>query len=211
MTAPVKSVVRARRYSFFALLRRLYDWVLNWAERKSALGALWALAFAEASFFPIPPDVLLMAMAIGKPRKAFRFALVCTLGSLMGGLFGYLLGYQFYALVGQPIIEFYAAADQYERVRELFETWNAVAVAIAGFTPIPFKVFTIAAGAFRVDLLTFFLAAAVSRSARFFLVSGLIYYLGPAIKDKVDRYFNQLTILFAVLLVGGFLVLKYVL
>ena len=210
MTAAAKSVVGARRYSPFGLLRRLYDWVLSWAERKSALGALWAMAFAEASFFPIPPDVLLMAMAIGKPRRAFRFALVCTLGSLMGGLFGYLLGYQFYALVGQPIIDFYSAADQYERVRELFETWNAVAVAIAGFTPIPFKVFTIAAGAFRVHLLTFFLAAAVSRSARFFLVSGLIYYLGPAIKEKIDRYFNQLTILFVVLLVGGFLVLKYV-
>ena len=210
MTAAAKSVVGPRRYSPFGLLRRLYDWVLSWAERKSALGALWAMAFAEASFFPIPPDVLLMAMAIGKPRRAFRFALVCTLGSLMGGLFGYLLGYQFYALVGQPIIDFYSAADQYERVRELFETWNAVAVAIAGFTPIPFKVFTIAAGAFRVHLLTFFLAAAVSRSARFFLVSGLIYYLGPAIKEKIDRYFNQLTILFVVLLVGGFLVLKYV-
>ncbi len=210
MTAAVKSVVGSRRYSPFGLLRRLYDWVLSWAERKSALGALWAMAFAEASFFPIPPDVLLMAMAIGKPRRAFRFALVCTLGSLMGALFGYLLGYQFYALVGQPIIDFYSAADQYERVRELFETWNAVAVAIAGFTPIPFKVFTIAAGAFRVHLLTFFLAAAVSRSARFFLVSGLIYYLGPAIKEKIDRYFNQLTILFVVLLVGGFLVLKYV-
>ncbi len=210
MTAAVKSVVGSRRYSPFGLLRRLYDWVLSWAERKSALGALWAMAFAEASFFPIPPDVLLMAMAIGKPRRAFRFALVCTLGSLMGGLFGYLLGYQFYALVGQPIIDFYSAADQYERVRELFETWNAVAVGIAGFTPIPFKVFTIAAGAFRVHLLTFFLAAAVSRSARFFLVSGLIYYLGPAIKEKIDRYFNQLTILFVVLLVGGFLVLKYV-
>ena len=210
MTAQAKSVVGACRYSPFGLLRRLYDWVLSWSERKSALGALWALAFAEASFFPIPPDVLLMAMAIGKPRRAFRFALVCTLGSLMGGLFGYLLGYQFYALVGQPIIDFYSAADQYERVRELFETWNAVAVAIAGFTPIPFKVFTIAAGAFRVHLLTFFLAAAVSRSARFFLVSGLIYTLGSAIKEKIDRYFNQLTILFVVLLVGGFLVLKYV-
>ncbi len=198
------------RWSLFRILRRLYDWVLNWAERKSALWALWFLAFAEASFFPIPPDVLLMAMAVGKPPKAFRFALVCTLGSLMGGLFGYLLGYQFYALVGQPIIDFYAAADHYERVRELFETWNAVAVAIAGFTPIPFKVFTIAAGAFRVNLLTFFVAAAVSRSARFFLVSGLIYYLGPTIKEKIDRYFNQLTILFVVLLVGGFLVLKYI-
>ena len=204
------AVVGARRYSPFGLLRRLYDWVLSWAQRKSALWALWALAFAEASFFPIPPDVLLMAMAIGKPRRAFRFALVCTLGSLMGGLLGYLLGYQFYALVGKPIIDFCSAADQYQRVRELFETWNAVAVAVAGFTPIPFKVFTIAAGAFRVHLLTFFLAAAASRSARFFLVSGLIYYFGPAIKEKIDRYFNQLTILFVVMLVGGFLVLKYV-
>ena len=210
MKARAKAVVAVRRYSPFLLLRRLYDWVLSWAERKSALWALWALAFAEASFFPIPPDVLLMGMAIGKPRRAFRFALVCTLGSLMGCLLGYLLGYQFYALVGKPIIDFYSAADQYERVRELFETWNAVAVAVAGFTPIPFKVFTIAAGAFRVHLLTFFLAAAASRSARFFLVSGLIYYFGPAIKEKIDRYFNQLTILFIVMLVGGFLVLKYV-
>jgi membrane protein YqaA with SNARE-associated domain len=194
----------------FGLLRRLYEWVLGWAGRKSALWALWALAFAEASFFPIPPDVLLMTMAIGKPGRAFRFALVCSLGSVMGGALGYLLGYQFYALVGQPVIDFYAATDQYERVRELFETWNAVAVAVAGFTPIPFKVFTIAAGAFQVHFLTFMLAAAASRSARFFLVSGLIYYFGPAIREKIDRYFNQLTILFVMMLLGGFLLLKYV-
>ena len=211
MTAPAATPVGgARRYSPFLLLRSLYEWVLSWAERKSALWALGALAFAEASFFPIPPDVLLMAMAVGKPRRAFRFALVCTVGSLLGGLFGYLLGYQFYTLFGRPIIEFYSAADQYDRVRELFQTYNAVAVAVAGFTPIPFKVFTISAGAFRVHLLTFLLAAAVSRSARFFLVSGLIYCFGPAIKEKIDRYFNQLTLLFVVLLVGGFLILKYV-
>ena len=198
------------RFSPFVLLRRLYEWVLSWAEHRSALWALFGLSFAEASFFPIPPDVLLMAMAIGKPRRALRFALVCLAGSLLGGLFGYLLGYQFYTLIGKPIIDLYSAEDQYGRLRELFETWNVVAVAVAGFTPIPFKVFTIAAGAFRVNLLTFFLAAAASRSARFFLVSGLIYYFGPAVKEKIDRYFNQLTVLFMILLVGGFLVLKYV-
>ncbi len=198
-------------FSPFVLLRRLYEWVLSWAEHRSALWALFGLSFAEASFFPVPPDVLLMAMAIGKPRRALRFALVCLAGSLLGGLFGYLLGYHFYALIGKPIIGLYSAGDQYEKVRELFKTWNAVAVAVAGFTPIPFKVFTIAAGAFRVNLLTFFLAAAASRSARFFLVAGLIYYFGPAVKEKIDRYFNQLTVLFMILLVGGFLVLKYVL
>ncbi len=194
----------------FGLLRRLYEWVLSWSEHRSAPWALFGLSFAEASFFPVPPDVLLMAMSIGKPRRALRFALVCLAGSLLGGLFGYLLGYQFYALLGKPIVDLYSAADQYERVRQLFETWNAVAVAVAGFTPIPFKVFTIAAGAFRVNVLTFFLAAAASRGARFFLVAGLIYYFGPVVKEKIDRYFNQLTVLFVVLLVGGFLTLKYV-
>ena len=198
------------RFSPFVLLRRLYEWVLSWAEHRSAQWALFGLSFAEASFFPVPPDVLLMAMAIGKPRRALRFALVCLAGSLLGGLFGYLLGYQFHALIGKPIIDLYSAGDQYEKVRELFETWNVFAVAVAGFTPIPFKVFTIAAGAFRVNLLTFFLAAAASRSARFFLVAGLIYYFGPAVQEKIDRYFNQLTVLFMILFVGGFLVLKYV-
>lgn len=211
MTRLCRPIVYRGIFLPFLLLRRLYEWVISWAEHRLAIWALFVLSFAEASFFPIPPDVLLIAMAIGKPTQALRFAFFCTSGSLLGSLFGYLLGYQFYVLIGKPIIDLYAVADQYEKVQNLFEGWNALAVAVAGFTPIPFKVFTIASGAFKVNLLTFFLAAAVSRAARFFIIAVLIYHFGTAIQEKIDRYFNQLTVLFILFFVGGFLLLKYVL
>ncbi|MFQ5737684.1 MAG: YqaA family protein [Acidobacteriota bacterium] len=195
----------------FTLLRRLYDWVLSYAEKPHGTWALFVLAAAEASFFPIPPDVLLIALSLGAPRRSLWFSLVCSTGSLMGAVFGYLLGYQFYQHAGRPIIDFYGAQDSYQRVKELYEQWNAIAVGVAGFTPVPYKIFTIAAGAFRINFTVFMLASAVSRSARFFLVGGLIRQFGPGIKRGIDRYFNSLTVLFAILLVAGFLMLKFVL
>ena len=199
------------RYSPFSWIRVLYDWVLGWADSPYAGAALFLLSFAEASFFPIPPDVLLMALAIGQPSRALWFSFVCSVASTAGAVAGYLIGHSFFALLGQPIVRFYAAESQYLRIQELFEQWNAVAVAIAGFTPIPFKVVTIAAGAFGVDFTTFLLAALGSRSLRFFLIGFLIFRFGPAVKEKIDRYFNELTVLFVLLLVGGFFVLKFIL
>ena len=191
-------------------LKDLYDWVVGFAEKPYGTWALFLVAFSESSFFPIPPDILLIALAIGQPARAFWFAAVTTVGSVAGAAVGYLLGLEFYDLVGRRIIEFYSAGERYEQVRVLYQQWDAVAVAIAGFTPIPFKVFTIAAGAFEINFPTFMVASLASRGLRFFLVGGLIRWRGPGIKAFIDRYFNLMTILFVILLVGGFLFVKYV-
>ncbi|PID58658.1 cytochrome B [candidate division KSB3 bacterium] len=190
-------------------LRKLYDWVLHWAETPYGLPALFFLAFAESSFFPVPPDVLLIALAISIPARAFRCALVCSVGSVLGGIFGYVIGWQFYEQIGIPILDFYHAQEKFQEVRQLYETYDFWVVFTAGFTPIPYKVFTIASGVFSMNFLKFLLASSVSRSARFFLVSGLIWYFGPSIKDFIDKYFNLLVIVFTMALIGGFVLIKY--
>jgi membrane protein YqaA with SNARE-associated domain len=190
-------------------LRKLYDWVLTWAYSPYAVPALFLLALAESSFFPIPPDVLLMALAISIPRKSFYYALVCSAGSVVGGVLGYLIGYEFMELIGYRIIELYGFADKWDYVGNLYNTYAGWAVAIAGFTPIPYKVFTIAAGAFKIDFTVFLIASVLSRSARFFLVGGLIYFFGPPIRSFIDKYFNLLAILFMILLIGGFILIKH--
>jgi membrane protein YqaA with SNARE-associated domain len=183
---------------------------LGWAESPYGSTALFVLAFIEASFFIVPPDVLLIALCIGKPRRSLPFAAICTVGSVLGGSFGYLIGHQLYELIGRPIIEFYDAGEAFQRVGELYRANLVLALGTAGFTPIPYKVFTIAAGAFAVPFVPFVIISAVSRAARFFLVAGLIRIFGPQIRDFIDRYFNLLSVLFVVLLVAGFFVLKYV-
>ena len=191
------------------LVRRLYDWVLGWADSPYGSVALFILAFVEASFFLVPPDVLLIALCVGQPRRSLYFAGICTAGSVLGGMFGYLIGYQLYELIGQPIIEFYDAELAFQRVGDLYKSNLVVALGTAGFTPIPYKVFTIAAGAFAVPFLPFVVISAASRGARFFLVSGLIRIWGPQIRTFIDRYFNLLTVVVLVALVLGFVVLKY--
>lgn len=191
-------------------LRRLYDWVLSWAETPYAVPALFVLAFAESSFFPIPPDVLLIALAISVPTRALYYALVCSVGSVLGGMLGYLIGYQFMELIGIHIVELYGFTSQWEYVKVLYDQWAALAVFVAGFSPVPYKVFTIAGGACKINFPVFVLASAVSRSARFFIVAVLIYYFGAPIRSFIDRYFNLLAIVFTVLLVGGFILIKYV-
>ena len=191
------------------MLRRLYDWVLSWAYSPYGTWALFVLAFCESSFFPIPPDVLLIALAVGQPRKALRFALVCSVGSVLGGCLGYLIGWQFMAGVGDRIIAFYGLDAKYAYIQQLYTTYDAWAIAIAGFTPIPYKVFTISAGAFDISFAVFVLASALSRSARFFIVGALIYRFGPAIQQFIEKYFNTLAVAFTILLVAGFILIKY--
>lgn len=191
------------------LLFALKKWVENFADKPYASLALFLIAFMESSFFPIPPDVLLIAIALLKPSFSFRYAFVCSVGSVLGGMFGYLLGFQFYELIGKKIIEFYHLQDEYIAVKSMYDKNAFIAIAIAGFTPIPYKVFTIAAGAFQINFHTLVIASALSRSARFFLVAGLIYFFGPKIKTFIDKYFDWLTIIFVVLLVLGFVLIKY--
>jgi len=191
-------------------LRRLYDWVLHWAETPYGMPALFVLAFAESSFFPIPPDVLLIALAVAIPSKAFRYAAVCSVGSILGGMFGYYIGRELFDAIGRPVLEFYNYMDKFAYVQQKYGQNAFAFIAIAGFTPIPYKVFTIAAGVCHqeVSLGTLVIASAISRTARFMLVALLIFSFGPAIKRWIDRYFNLLSILFVVLIILGFAAVK---
>ena len=190
-------------------IRGLYDWVLGWANSPYSTLALFVIAFAESSFFPIPPDVLLIALAISLPSKSFRYALICTVGSVFGGMFGYLIGYKFFGTIGQAIVSFYGAERYYDRLQALYKEYDTLAVAIAGFTPIPYKVATITAGFFRLNFFRFTVASALSRAARFFLVAGLIRMFGPQIRAFIERYFEILTLVFFAALIGGFLLLRW--
>ena len=191
------------------LLRILYDWVLNWAYSPYGTLALFLIAFAESSFFPIPPDVLLIALSISSNKKAYKFAIFCAIGSVLGGILGYLIGVFFYETVGVKIIEFYHLKKEFNIVGEQYRKNAFLAIFIAGFTPIPYKVFTIAAGVFHnmVPLSILVMASVWGRSLRFFLVATILYFFGEKTKIFIDRYFNLLTIIFAVLLILGFVLI----
>ncbi len=193
------------------LLRKLYDWVLHWADTPYGIWVLFALAFSESSFFPIPPDVLLIALCIARPDRALFYAFISTVGSITGGIFGYLIGHFLFKEVGQPIIELYGAMDKYLWIQDKFETYDFVSIFAAALTPIPYKVFTIAAGAFKINFWIFLAASVMGRATRFFIVGGLIRICGERIKGFIDRYFNLCTVIFTILLIVGFIVLKYVL
>jgi len=192
------------------IIKRLYDWVLHWADTPYGTPALFLLAFTESSFFPVPPDVLLIALCLSIPTRSFYYALICSIGSVLGGAFGYLIGITFMDTIGMKILAFYGFNEQYTYVQQLYMKYDAWAVGIAGFTPIPYKVFTISAGAFKISFPVFIIASVVSRSLRFFIVAGLIYAFGKPIKGFIDRYFNILCIVFTVLLIGGFIVIRYI-
>mgnify|MGYP001284296307 CR=1 FL=1 len=189
-------------------IRRLYNWIMGWADSPYSQWALFGIAFAESSFFPIPPDILLIALGVALPLRALRYALICTVGSVLGGVFGYWIGYEFFGIVGEPIVRFYAAEGQYLRLQELYRQYDAFAVAVAGLTPIPYKVATITAGFFEVDFGRFVLASAASRALRFFLIGLLIRVFGAPIRAFIEKYFEILTILFLILLVAGFAVVR---
>jgi membrane protein YqaA with SNARE-associated domain len=191
------------------IIRRLYDWVLHWAETPYGVPALFILAFAESSFFPVPPDVLLIALAISMPGRAFYFALLCTLGSLVGGVVGYGIGLYGYENIGKPIVEFYHGQELMTNIKTQYDTYGFWGILVAAITPIPYKIFTILSGVFRFEFWTFMLASLIGRSFRFFLVGGLIWRFGPPIKNFIDRYFNILSYIFIGLLIGGFIVIKY--
>ena len=191
------------------MLRRLYDWTMHLAGHRRALLALAVISFAESSIFPIPPDVLLIPMILAARQRAWLIATVCTAASVVGGVFGYAIGALLFDTLGQPIVEFYGYLDRYQEFRAGYEEWGAWIVAGAGFTPFPYKVITITSGVMQLDFAVFMLASVVSRGARFFLVAALLWYFGPPIRTFIERYLAQLTLLFFVLLFGGFVALRY--
>ncbi len=191
------------------MLRRLYDWVLSWSDTRYGVPVLAAVSFAESSFFLVPPDPLLMALCLGKPSRSFYYAVVCSVMSVLGGIAGYLIGWGIWELVDEFFLNYIFSEQAFNFVAAKYEQNAFLAVLGAAFTPIPYKVFTIAAGVFKINLLVLVIASAIGRSARFFLEAGLIYAFGSSIKSFIDKYFNLLVTLFFVLLVLGFIVIRY--
>lgn len=193
---------------FSSKLRGLYDWVVSWADSNYGLAALFFIALVESSVFLIPPDVLLLALALGAPQKSFRFAALCSLGSVLGALVGYLIGVFLSDTIGLWVVEFYGLNEKMAHVEVIYKENAFVALLMAGFTPIPFKVFTIASGMMKIPISTLLVASALSRTARFMLVASFVYCFGEKAKEIIDRYFDFLTIVVTVCTVGGFLLLK---
>jgi len=191
------------------MLQSLYARILRLAAGPNALAALLAVSFVESSFFPIPPDILLIPMILARPRDAWRLAALCTLASVAGGLLGYAIGYFLFDAIGRPILEFYHAMDRYEALKAGFQQWGVWIILIKGMTPIPYKLITIASGVAHFDLALFIGASIVSRSLRFFLLAALLWWFGPAVRDFIEKRLMLVTTAFAVCLVGGFLVIRY--
>ncbi len=191
------------------MLRRLYHWTLAKCEHPYAEGWLAFISFIEASVFPIPPDALLAPMCLARPERALRYAAICTLASVAGALAGYAIGMFLFETVGRAILDLYGAMGQFEELAEEFNANGALIVFLAGFTPLPFKVITITAGATALSLPVLVIASLVSRAARFFLVAGLLWKFGPPMKAFIDRHFALLTAAFGVLLVGGFVAIGW--
>lgn len=200
------------------IIRRLYDWVLSWAETPYGGPALFILAFAESSFFPVPPDVLLIALSVSKQKKAFYYAMIATFASALGGMFGYLIGLKLWYTVAGEYTAFANLFFNYipgftetafQKVCSMYNQNAFLSVFSAGFTPIPYKIFTITAGISKINFFMFVIASIISRGLRFFIVATIIYIFGAPITRWIDRYFNLLAIVFTVLLIGGFIVVKY--
>lgn len=191
------------------MLRRLYDWVMSLAATRHAERALAAISFIESSVFPIPPDVLLIPMVIADRAKWFRIALICTGASVLGAFLGYAIGALFFDLVGRPILELYGKADAFAELTARYNAWGGWAVLFAAMTPFPYKVLTIFSGVTGLNLVTFTLVSIVGRGVRFFLVAWLLNRYGAPIKGFIENNLGMLFTLFMVLLIGGFVVLRY--
>ena len=198
--------------TWWHLHRRLYNWVVHFADTPHGERALFLLSFAESSFFPVPPDVLLVPLTLGAPKKWFRFALSCSIASVIGGVLGYFIGFFLWDFIGDWLFQHAGwmgfTQANYDKISGWYKNWDFWIVFGFGFTPLPYKVCTILAGACKINFLGFVIASTVGRSARFFLVAGLFRWKGEAIRPFIEKYFNWLSLAFVVLLVGGFAVLK---
>ena len=191
------------------MLRPFYDWTLRVSGHRHAERWLALVSFVESSVFPIPPDVMMIPMILSDRSKAWRIAAIATVASVLGGLFGYAIGALFFDAIGQPILELYGKADKFDAFAEMYNEWGAWVVFGAGVTPFPYKVITIASGVTRLDLLIFVVASVLARGIRFFAVAGLLWYFGPPIRRVLEKHLGLITTLFFVLLLGGFVALKW--
>lgn len=187
----------------------LYSWTVHWAKTPQAPLALFGIAFIESSFFPIPPDVLLIAMVVAARKRWLRNATICTIGSVTGALFGYFIGWSLYETIGKTIINVYHLQSMMDLVGRKYAENAFLTVFTAAFTPIPYKVITIAAGLFRIPLATLVGASVIGRAGRFFLVAAALRILGEKIERSIEKYFDLFSAIFIILLIGGFFALKY--
>ena len=193
----------------FKILRRLYDWTLSFAHKKSANWALFSIAFAESSFFPIPPDVLLIPLVAAKPKSWLKRATICTVGSVAGACLGYLIGYLFFETVGAALVNFYDLHGSIDKVGEMYRNNAFLAILLTAPTPIPYKVFTIAAGMFNISLPILIVASVLGRGVRFFAVAGALRVFGAKIQYIIEKYFNIVSICFLLLFVVGIAFFKF--
>src|SRR5262245_7795919 len=192
------------------MMKRIYDWTMRTASHEKAPHGLFWVSFMESSFFPIPPDVMLIPMVLAKPAKAWVYATICTVGSVLGGILGYAIGYFLYGTVRLWLLQFYGLAKQAEAYRAAYNEWGLWIILVKGLTPIPYKLVTIASGAAAFNFWVFIAASIVTRGARFFLVAALLYWLGEPIREFIARRLTLVTTVFAIVLVGGFVAIKYV-
>lgn len=191
------------------MLRRLYDWTMSLARTRHAERSLAGVSFVESSFFPIPPDVLLIPMVLADRSKWFRYALVCTIASVAGAVLGYAIGSLLFETIGRRILELYNAQDSFGRIQEWYETWGAWGILFGAVTPFPYKVLTIFSGFANFNLLVLILVSIVGRGLRFFLVAGLLYWFGEPIRVFIEKHLGLLFTLFTALLIGGFIAVGY--
>ena len=190
------------------LLRSLYNWTLKKAEHKYSSWVLSIVSFAESSFFPIPPDILLIPMIIAKRTKAWTYAFICTLSSVLGGVAGYAIGFFLFNSIGILIVEFYHLTNSFNTFEKYYKEYGILIVLGAGFTPFPFKFITIASGFFSLNIFLFIFTAFIARGFRFYLLAILLFIFGEKIKFLIDKYFNILAVLFFILLIGSFMLIK---
>ena len=191
------------------LLKKLYTWTLSKAEHKSAKWYLILVSFSESSFFPIPPDILLIPMIIASKVKAFFYAFICTVSSVVGGIVGYAIGYYFYNSVGFYIVDFYHLQNSFQQFEDYYIEFGILIVLGAGITPFPYKFITIASGVFGLNIFLFFIVSIIGRGLRFYLIAILLYFFRDKIKLIIDKYFNVFTIAFFILLVGSVFIIRF--
>jgi membrane protein YqaA with SNARE-associated domain len=193
------------------MLQKTYDWMIRTASHKNAPRALAAVSFAESSFFPIPPDIMLIPMILADRHKAWWYATLATIASVIGGIAGYAIGYFVFEYIGEPILRLYGYGAKFEEAKRLFNDWGVWILIAKGWTPFPFKILTISAGAFHMPLLPFVAASIVTRAMRFYLVAALLFFFGEPIRQFIETRLTLVTTAFVVLLVGGFVAARYVL
>jgi len=193
------------------ILRRLYDWVLHWANTPYGTPALFLISFAESSFFPIPPDVLQIALSAGKPKRSFYYATVSLIGSVLGAIFGYFVGYIVWEVVKEFFFNHVFSENAFNVVKEFYDKYDFWAIFIGALTPIPpYKIFTITAGVCEISLVILIIASIIGRGGRFYMVAALLYFFGPNIKTWIEKYFEILSVLFLIILIGSYVILTYV-